>query len=254
MVTYSVIIATHARPVLLERALASVRAQGDGLAEIIVVSDVNCAATYRVCADRLGPADLFIQRAGVPGPARSRNLGLAACTGDFVLFLDDDDTLTPTFLSDALRHLSTADVVFSDFVSVIEDWEGDTVRPCSLTRCSLADRATEDLYVKNFIPSACLVYPRRAVAGRAFDPEMAYEDWDFLLGVLSAHPLRHIAIDGPSIHSRRTADSRGKSNDADLEAIYRAVYRKRTAPTPAIAAARQALFAAIGLPIGPDEV
>lgn len=43
-----------------------------------------------------------VLRLSEPGVANARNVGLAACRGDHVTFLDDDDTLSPRFLESML--------------------------------------------------------------------------------------------------------------------------------------------------------
>ena len=80
----SVIIPTYQRPTLLERAIASVRAQSVPV-ELVVVEDETPRSDY--------PADAhdFWCVKGVP----PRNIGLDRATGDWVLTLDDDDELAP---------------------------------------------------------------------------------------------------------------------------------------------------------------
>ena len=82
MSTWSVIITTHQRPALLERALRSIRAQCSADVTTIVIADDHAAETRAAALHHLGPVDVFIARGGAPGPARSRNLGLALAESD----------------------------------------------------------------------------------------------------------------------------------------------------------------------------
>ena len=74
---FSVIIPTHGRPQLLQRAIQSVKANSFRDIEIIVVSDESNPATFEVLANSLSSDDVFVKRNGSAGPANSRNLGLS---------------------------------------------------------------------------------------------------------------------------------------------------------------------------------
>ena len=95
---FTIIIPTHNRAQLLERSINSLRAQTFGDFEIIIVSDCADQETFKVATSKLSGSDVFIKRKGLPGPAESRNYGLDIASGDYVIFLDDDDTLAPSYL------------------------------------------------------------------------------------------------------------------------------------------------------------
>jgi glycosyltransferase involved in cell wall biosynthesis len=97
----SVVLATRNRPVLFERALASVLAQRDVDAEVVVVldgSDDEHLAAYEAVferarsrlGDRLRVLRLVHRPAG-HGQSYALNTGVAAARADYVAFLDDDD-------------------------------------------------------------------------------------------------------------------------------------------------------------------
>ena len=92
---FTVIVTTHLRGPLLARALASLRAQTFQDFEVIVVADALDAGTAQACAEWLRPQDQFLKRSGKPGPAESRNVGLRLAKGEWILYLDDDDTHEP---------------------------------------------------------------------------------------------------------------------------------------------------------------
>ena len=249
MPVFSVIVTTHDRANLLRRAIRSIKAQHGVSVQTIVVSDRTCQATYAVVASELSGSDVFAQRSGEPGPAASRNLGMTLATGDNIVFLDDDDALSPTYLSDAGRHVDGRSVIFTDFIVVLERLDVDGA-PVALggEQRSLSAHRIDDLYAKNFIPPACLVYPRSAVAGREFDPTLVLnEDWDFILNVKAGMPLRHVPIDGPVVYTREAPDNRGRRNDHLLVPTYLQIYANRPAPTHEHRLARQAFFASAGL-------
>jgi glycosyltransferase involved in cell wall biosynthesis len=97
----SVVIATRNRAALLDGALASLRAQiGAPEIEAIVVDNGSTDDT-RAVAERHGAIYCFEAR---PNRALARNVGIAAATGEIVLFVDDDVVLPPYF---AAAHART---------------------------------------------------------------------------------------------------------------------------------------------------
>ncbi len=90
----SVIVPTRDRPATLRRALASLVAQTYRQLEVIVV-DNSQTGECGLGADLLCPADLSLRVIRDPrarNAAGARNTGLAVARGDYVTFLDDDDT------------------------------------------------------------------------------------------------------------------------------------------------------------------
>lgn len=90
----SVILPTRDRPASLRRALASVCVQTHRELEVIVVDNAR-SGERGVGPDLPAPADSrvrIIRAARARNAAGARNAGLAAAGGDYVTFLDDDDT------------------------------------------------------------------------------------------------------------------------------------------------------------------
>jgi len=97
----SVVIPTYQRPDPLARAVASVEAQTVPV-EVVVVPDETPRDRYPI-----DPHDFWCVK-GVP----PRNAGLDRATGDWVLTLDDDDTLEPDAIERLLAASAEADVVY----------------------------------------------------------------------------------------------------------------------------------------------
>jgi glycosyltransferase involved in cell wall biosynthesis len=250
-----VIIATHGRPTLLARAIRSVKAQGIAGVCVIVVADQRCAETGAVAQALLSGEDIYIERGGPPGPARSRTLGLQVTCAERVIFLDDDDELAPGFLAGVEACERNREVLYSDYAVVQDgvDRCADVAHPAQFVGTGARD--PHNVYVMNFIPNSCLIYPRAAVAGRAFDESLILnEDWAFLLDVLRQWPLRHVPVLGPIIHKteRARADRRGAVNDYLLPEVLRSIYARWPAPTPALREARQRVFASAGISVPLD--
>ena len=103
--TVSVVIPFYGARYLRE-ALESVRAQTFADYEIIVVDD---GSPDRAEVNRLGLAEetrIRYLRQENQGPAAARNTALRAARGQFIAFLDSDDTWEPTYLQEQLDGLT----------------------------------------------------------------------------------------------------------------------------------------------------
>ncbi|RZJ11109.1 MAG: glycosyltransferase [Rubrivivax sp.] len=251
---FSVVMATHNRPVTLARAIASLRAQTCADFEILLTADALDAETAAVVARDLGPEDSFLKRTGPNGPAESRNQGLARACGEWVVFLDDDDTFEPHHLATLKPHCERveAQVLFTDITIVTEDRQQPGIPELSRQLTPLGGD-TGNLWIKNFIPLHCLAYRRSLLQGLTFDAHLAsQEDWDWLLGVCSRATPEHIPGGGAVMHkdfvnpgARRGQQDASNNTTVILDFIH--VYRRWPAPTPELKAARAGLLKGVGL-------
>ncbi|MEO8154475.1 MAG: glycosyltransferase family A protein [Rhizobacter sp.] len=258
---FSVITATHLRAPLLERALTSLRQQTFQDFEIIVVADALDAGTATVCAQHLREHDVFIKRNGQRGPAESRNIGMGLARGEWVVFLDDDDTFAPHHLQTAHRRITQpgneaerqSRVLFSDFEVITENREQSPIAPLSRAGVPLKAQSVASVHVKNFIPNNALVYHRLSIEGLHVDTHLeSQEDWDFVLAVCSRHTPVYYEGGGAVVHkdyvnpgTRR--GTQATSNDNTVIADFLHIYRRWRAPTPELQAQRQALIKTVGL-------
>jgi hypothetical protein len=247
----AVIITTHKRPLLLSRAVQSIKQQGLDSVQLIVVSDVHEPQTYAVTNGQMGVGDIFVQRPGVPGPSASRNLGVRMADAPLVMFLDDDDSHAPGFLAQLLPHLNekAQEVVVCDGYVAQESRQGEAVQVESLAQVSLAGVTLADLSVKNRIPNNCLVFPRELLLAHPFDEELAIlEDWEHLLHALSVAPMRHVPVFGPVTHHNSQGElTRNNSNPDKLIDTILTVYRRWPAPSEDVRLARRAYFQSAGV-------
>lgn len=260
MSLFTIIVPTHERPLLLQRTLESLAAQTLQDFDVVIVAD---SAAYIPPYQQLQAFPgrfTYIIRTGESGPAASRNMGLQVAGGDYILFLDDDDTFKPTHLEGVARHLAGAgkagpELLFCDFQIQNEDRTVYPPTPLSNQSVSIADVTTESVYVRNRIPNSCIVYRRDVVATiRNETALIIYEDWDFLLAAIKGRKLRHIALDTVVIHkSQATAPEnmrRGNSRDDKIVEVMLELYRKYPGPTLQVRQTRQALLASAGIELG----
>ena len=98
----SVVIPTRNRRDRLERAIKSAKVQTWPTIEIIVVDDASSDGTQLFLQKRVSEdARVQVVRNEVPrGGGGARNQGVAVARGQYIAFLDDDDTWLPEKLAE----------------------------------------------------------------------------------------------------------------------------------------------------------
>lgn len=86
----------------LRQALRSVRDQTWPDKEMVVVNEASTDDTLAMLAEEF-PEARVIKHETARGPSAARNSGVAAATGDWILFLDDDDVLHPEHLESLVK-------------------------------------------------------------------------------------------------------------------------------------------------------
>ena len=102
----SIIIPTNDRPQLLKRAVTSVLNNGGNGCEVIVVDD---GLEKSALSLSLGGDIKVITTSGRTGASAARNQGANHATGEYLLFLDDDDVFQDNYVRDVLYHISSTD-------------------------------------------------------------------------------------------------------------------------------------------------
>lgn len=128
---FSVIVPAYEVQPYLSDCLRSVLEQDFTDLELIAVDDHSpdaCGAIIDEAAGR-DPRVRAVHLAENAGLGRARNAGIRRATGDYLLFLDGDDTLAPGSLravADRLARTGEPQVLVFDYARV--DWTGDAVR------------------------------------------------------------------------------------------------------------------------------
>src|ERR687891_340789 len=105
--TVSVVIPSYNLGWTIARAIRSCQNQTYSVHEIIVVNDASTAQTERIVAEEASK-DSRIRHVALPlnvGCAAAMVTGISNATGDWIAFLDADDELTLTSISDRLSAL-----------------------------------------------------------------------------------------------------------------------------------------------------
>ena len=91
----SVIISTHNRVYLLRHALQSVLDQTYQNLEIIIVDDASNDMTQKFVSGIADKRVIYLRHNLNKGPSAARNTGIQSAHGQYICFLDDDDSWLP---------------------------------------------------------------------------------------------------------------------------------------------------------------
>ncbi|MGW7462978.1 bifunctional glycosyltransferase/CDP-glycerol:glycerophosphate glycerophosphotransferase [Streptomyces sp. NPDC054797] len=131
MPRFSVIVPAYKVQAYLQESLDSVLTQSYTDLELIAVDDASpdaCGSIIDEYAAR-DPRVTAVHLAHNLGLGPARNAGLAQATGDYLVFLDGDDTLAPGALqaiTDRLKATGSPDVLVYDYARTY--WTGELVR------------------------------------------------------------------------------------------------------------------------------
>jgi glycosyltransferase involved in cell wall biosynthesis len=202
---FSIITPTRNRPELLERSIASVRAQSLQAWEMIVVDDGD-GTGLRMVELIDDPRVIAVLNPG-SGHVEARNMALELARGGFIHLLDDDDRwCDPQHLERVVGALlKTPGLAFRHGWLVHEDNFGDGW--LEVGREVFAPPTTrESLRHDNTILTSGVAYPRalHRMLGR-FDTQMGnYWDWDWFLRASESVPLLEIPEPGVLMSWRGT--------------------------------------------------
>lgn len=96
----SVVVCTRDRPQMLRACLAGLAAQARPPREVIVVDNSPAGSAKPVATGLSGVRYVHEPK---PGLSRARNAGVAAASGEFVAFTDDDVTLSTEWTAEVVR-------------------------------------------------------------------------------------------------------------------------------------------------------
>lgn len=224
----SVIIPCYDHEKYLKEAVDSVFAQTFQDFEIVVVNDGSPGDPKEVLSEYWDPRIRLIEQDN-KGLAAARNVGINRANGKYILPLDADDKLHPTFLDKAMWAMKARGdqaAVYSDFIA-FWDSGGESEQ-------ELANYDFPVLLQKDLMPCTTL-YPKAAwkkVGGYKPIMEHGYEDWEFAIsigeegyyGIRIPEPLFYYRQHpGTSMRNIMEADDKAKAKEA--KAIIRKIHK-----------------------------
>jgi glycosyltransferase involved in cell wall biosynthesis len=208
----SVIIPCHNQAVFLAEAIGSALQQTHQPVEVMVVDDGSTDDTVRVA--QAHPVQLLTQaRQGV---CAAVNAGIGASHGQFVMRLDADDILEPSYVAETLAALAerpAAQFAYTE-VSYFGALQG-TYPVEEFDPNSLAER--------NYIHASALMRRAAFECVGGYDEQMATarcEDWDLWLG-FAEHDLPGVLVRKPLLRYRRYATTSRNTLDWRSLSLWR---------------------------------
>jgi glycosyltransferase involved in cell wall biosynthesis len=214
----TVVVPCHKQPQYLAECLDSVRAQTYPHVEVIVAcgDDESFRVASRECVDSRNRS-VFTSLSGlVKGLADARNRAIALATGEYVVCLDADDTIEPTFIEKLLES-TTPGALSVATCNMQEFGDRSGVRFIGLGKLS-------DELEANYL-LVCSLFSRKLweLVGGYENSLFGYEDWNFWVQC-TKHDFSYSKVEQPLFRYRVHA-SQGSKFCEDNHEVLRAAIR-----------------------------
>lgn len=152
------------------------------------------------------------------GVSSARNNGIAFSSGEYILPLDADDIIEPTYVEKAINHFinyPSTKLVYckcdifgiNNFDAENDDYSFDDILWNCMIHCSSVFRRSDFDKTSGYNP----------------EMDIGYEDWDFLLSFLEKDSIVY-RIDEYLFHYRITSNSRNISADKQCDKLWIQIY------------------------------
>lgn len=223
MLKVSVIVPAYNSELYLAEALDSVIAQTFTDWECIIVDDGSTDGTHAV-AQSYSTKDSRIKvfHQANQGPSMARNNGIRQSRGFYIVSLDSDDRLAPTFLTEYINYLDKhpdIKLVYSNAISFGDEHEVLSFPPFCYT----------DFIWDNHIFNYAMYRRSDWDLTCGYNPNMTsgLEDWDFYLSLLTPEDKVY-CINKPLYYYRKRNGSRSETLVNNQESMMIQLYRNHT--------------------------
>lgn len=199
----SLLVRTKNRSFSLKEALTSIAEQSYRPIEVVVVNDGG-EEVEPLVAECLTKSGVEWHYHAIPAPGKGRsaaaNVAMEKATGNFWLFLDDDDLILPTHISNLVDRLTAAPQNILGVYSSVQCLSKQTAPNAESTE----EKSKENVFAfdfdatrlafKNYLPIHAVLFRSEAYTqGCRFDESLdLYEDWHFWLQVIQYGDLQHL--------------------------------------------------------------
>ena len=213
--TISSIIATKDRKAVVLRAIQSILNQTYPSTEIIIVDDGSSDGTYNYLKEKYANLNhiRIYRNIKSKGPAEARNKGILQSKGDYITFLDDDDTWHPEKLAKQVEYAKKG----YDFITCTKaDYFLDNYKTQYGKTREFID--LEELLRRNIIISVTPMVKNTVMKKNLFNPKMKCgEDYDLWVRLL-INGVKTVNINEPLITLYKTG--RASLNQSRKNKVY----------------------------------
>ncbi|MGR3855005.1 glycosyltransferase family 2 protein [Chryseobacterium indologenes] len=224
----SVIVPCYNQEKYLDECLQSLMNQSFTDWECIVVNDGSTDGTADI-AKRWVEKDsrvIYIDKEN-GGISSARNAGLEKASGDYIQFLDSDDTLDSEKFSKSLSGSTEYELIVSQFTIYRSGRHFPGYNKIDKDYLTF-DSIVFGWNLKFTIPIHCVLISKRLLEGFRFDLTLQHnEDWLMWIYIMKNHP-KTMLIDEPLAHYRK------ENNTQSLSSDYNNILLKRVQILPVI--------------------
>lgn len=231
----SVIIPSYKPEGYIQKCLSSVLTQDFPSADYEVIIVLNgCLEPYKTQIEefiesqskqRKTPATRLVQT-DHPGVSRARNMGLDEAQGDYFVFIDDDDYISPNYLS-ALYTLATPNTIVASNAKNCS-YDGATTQDNFITRAfeSLRHSRPTSLFAYRRLLSTIWgkIIPRQVIGEARFQENLSLGEDSVFIATISKR-IQKVELTVPDIYYYVTvrAESASRKKISNWEQISNAV-------------------------------
>lgn len=231
----SVIIPSYKPEGYIQKCLSSVLTQDFPSADYEVIIVLNgCLEPYKTQIEefiesqskqRETPATRLIQT-DHPGVSHARNLGLDEAQGDYFVFIDDDDYISPNYLSALYTLASPNTIVASNAKNC--SYDGATTQDNFITRAfeSLRHSQPTSLYdYRRLLSNVCgKIIPKQIVGETRFHETLSLGEDSVFIAEISKH-IKQVKQTAPDVYYYVTvrANSASRKKISNWEQISNAL-------------------------------
>lgn len=224
-ITFSIILPTYNRHQLLIQSIQSVINQSYIRWQLIIVDDGSTDETNKIVQSYLDDFRIVYYKQSNQGRSKARNLGLAKAQGDYICFLDDDDTYLDRHLEVMAENVKKFDQKIILKTTAIIRNENKEQTESSMYSTNL--NAVEYCWLHGM--SLFQICVPKSIISEGFNEEVDYgEDMLWISNLLlRGHRLEEIQLATVVIndHSQRSTYQKDKGS---IEKIYSDIYKVRT--------------------------
>lgn len=174
----------------INRCIESLLAQTYDNIEILLINDGSTDSTEKICKEAMEKNNkikyIYKENGGV---SSARNVGIRNATGEFVMFVDSDDTIRPNTISDMIKYADDYDVIIGNYEKITNKGVVPNV---------VENRSKEltfyEFITVNYLWEVCMKLIRKNIIKKEFDETIAIGE-DSLFWLDNKDNYKYIYID-----------------------------------------------------------